>query len=202
MPDWDRDSPKLDSNLDGLIAEVARAVRLRETASVEQARRWHRAMMAGLKVPDPVYVGAFRGETDLENVQVRIVGRHGLPADQVSEELKRFERKLQDLVAALDSLVGVGDEPNADQLSAIIDLAAWAHTEWIRIHPFANGNGRTARLWANSIVMRYGLPPFIGLRPRPNTGYAASGASAMRGNWEPTAAVFRRLLDIFLNEQP
>jgi Fic family protein len=95
----------------------------------------------------------------------------------------------------------VGDEPDPDQLSAIIDLAAWAHAEWVRIHPFANGNGRTARLWANSILMRYGLPAFIRLRPRPNTGYAAAGASAMQGDWKPTAAVFQRLLDLFLNEQ-
>ena len=68
-----------------------------------------------------------------------------------------------------------------------------------RIHPFANGNGRTARLWANSLAMRYGLPPFIGLRPRPNAGYGEAGAKAMLGDWKPMAQVFLRLLDGFLN---
>ena len=34
--------------------------------------------------------------------------------------------------------------------------------EWIRIHPFANGNGRIARLWVNSIAMRYDLRPRVG----------------------------------------
>jgi len=157
--------------------------------------------MVGLDAPDFAYVGAFRGEADLEDVQVKIAGRYGVPARQVSRELKRFEKKLQSLVATLDSLIAVGDIPNADQLSAIIDLAAWTHAEWIRIHPFANGNGRTARLWANSIVMRYGLPPFIRLRPRPDTGYAAAGGSAMQGEWQPTAVVFRRLLDLFLDAE-
>jgi len=70
----------------------------------------------------------------------------------------------------------------------------------VRIHPFANGHGRTARLWANCLAMRYGLPPFIRLRPRPNSGYAAAGAKAMQGDWKQTAAVFRKLLDDFLAE--
>jgi hypothetical protein len=104
------------------------------------------------------------------------------------------------LVAELDKQVPVGREPDADQLAAIIDLSAWAHAEWVRIHPFANGNGRTARLWANSIATRYGLPPFIRLRPRHHDGYGSAGASAMQGDWEPTAAVFRKLLQDFLRE--
>jgi Fic/DOC family len=119
---------------------------------------------------------------------------------KVAEELTHFESKLQTLVAKLDGLLPVGQEPNADQLAAIIDLCAWVHAEWARIHPFANGNGRTARLWANSLAMRYGLPPFVRPRPRPNAGYGESGAKAMQGDWKPTAVVFRRLLDDFLDE--
>ncbi|MFP5232432.1 MAG: Fic family protein [Acidobacteriota bacterium] len=61
------------------------------------------------------------------------------------------------------------------------------HAEWIRIHPFANGNGRTARLWANLVAMRYGLPPSIRLRPRPNLGYREAPARAMHGDcWMPS----------------
>jgi hypothetical protein len=91
-------------------------------------------------------------------------------------------------------------ELDADQLAAVIDLCAWVHAEWVRIHPFANGNGRTARLWANSLAVRYGLPPFIRLRPRPNAGYGDAGAKSMQGDWKPTAVVFRRLLSDFLAE--
>lgn len=49
----------------------------------------------------------------------------------------------------------------------MLTLCAYAHGEWIRIHPFANGNGRTARLWANWCALRYGVPPFVKLKPRP-----------------------------------
>jgi hypothetical protein len=111
-----------------------------------------------------------------------------------------FEKKLHALLRELDAMLPAGQEPDADQLAAIVDLCAWVHAQWIRVQPFANGNGRTARLWANCIAMRYGLPPFIRLRPRPNYGYGEAGAKAMQGDWKPTAAVFRRLLDVFLDE--
>jgi len=83
---------------------------------------------------------------------------------------------------------------DADGLAAVLDLAAWAHAEWVRIHPFANGNGRTARVWANLILVRYGIPPAVRLRPRPGGGYGAACARAMHGDWQPTALVFRVML--------
>jgi len=118
----------------------------------------------------------------------------------VGGELQRFEEILQAAVAQLDRALPVGKEPNADVRDAVIDLCAWAHAEWVRIHPFANGNGRTARLWANFLAMRYGLPPFVRLRPRPDDGYADSSAKAMEGEWTPTAFVFRQMLKRFLEE--
>lgn len=156
--------------------------------------------MKGLDVPDARFVGAFRGEAGLENVQVRVGSNFGVDSTKVAAELTRFEAKLQALVAEMDALLPSGQEPDVDHLAAIIDLCAWVHAEWVRIHPFANGNGRTARLWANSLAMRYGLPPFVRLRPKSDAGYGQAGAQAMHGDWEPTAAVFRRLLDDFLNE--
>jgi len=156
--------------------------------------------MEGLDVSDPRYVGAFRGEPGTENVQVAVGPNFGVDSVKVAAELTRFEAKLQALVAELDALIPKGQEPDVDQLAAIVDLCAWVHAEWVRIHPFVNGNGRTARLWANSLATRYGVSPFIRLRPRPGAGYGEAGARAMHGDWKPTAAVFRRLLDDFLNE--
>jgi hypothetical protein len=78
--------------------------------------------------------------------------------------------------------------------ASLIDVAGWAHAEWVRIHPFANGNGRTARIWANVILMRYGIEPVVRLRPRPDNGYGDAGAKAMHGDWVPTADCFRALV--------
>jgi fido (protein-threonine AMPylation protein) len=200
VPDWDEDSPRLRQNLARVLEEIVQASQARETPTLKAVKYWHTLVMQGLAVPDTRFVGAFRGEPGLENLQTRIGTNHGVGSAKVARELSRFETKLQTLVAQMDALQPAGQEPDADQLAAIVDLCAWVHAEWVRIHPFANGNGRTARLWANSIAMRYGLPPFIRLRPRPNTGYGDAGAKAMRGDWQATARVFRRLLDDFLNE--
>ncbi|HEY1528443.1 MAG TPA: Fic family protein [Candidatus Angelobacter sp.] len=200
MPDWERDSPQLRANLTEILAEIAAAADQREKPTVEAARRWQALAMRNLEVRDKRYIGAFRGEPGLESVNVRVGSNYGVDPADVADSLKQFESKLQQLVAELDKVLPPGQEPNLDQLAAIIDLCAWAHSEWVRIHPFANGNGRTARLWANSLALRYGLPPFIRLRPRPNASYGQAGAKAMQGDWKPTVAVFHRLLQDFLAE--
>lgn len=75
-------------------------------------------------------------------------------------------------------------------------LCSYAHGEWVRIHPFANGNGRTARLWANWCALRYNLPPFVRLKPRPQGNlYARAAASSMAGDHRSMVAVFAEMLD-------
>jgi hypothetical protein len=200
VPNWDEDSPQLRQNLMQVLDGILQVAGRREKPTLATAKSWQALVMQGLDVPDPRFVGAFRGEPGLENLQIKIGSTYGVNSVQVAEELNRFEEKLQMLIAELDALLPAGQDPDADQLAAIVDLCSWAHVEWVRIHPFANGNGRPARLWANSLAMRYGLPPFIRLRPRPDASYRAAGAAAMRGDWKPTALVFRRLLHDFLNE--
>jgi hypothetical protein len=198
MADWDVDSPQLRQNLIEVLRRILGDARARAFPTVELARRWHFDMMQGLEVPAPSFQGNFRGEPGLENIEVRIGRRRGVPAAEVAGELARLERTVQQAVGRLDELIPPDAEPDADGLVGIISVCAWAHAEWVRIHPFANGNGRTARLWANSIAMRYGLPPFIRLRPRPDNDYGLAAEAAMSGNWRPTVAVFTRLLDEFL----
>lgn len=40
-----------------------------------------------------------------------------------------------------------------------IELAAWTHAEFVRIHPFLDGNGRTSRLLMNYQLMAKGFLP-------------------------------------------
>jgi Fic family protein len=150
--------------------------------------------MSGLTVPNPNYVGRFRGEMGLEKVRVRVGSVEGVAPSDVDQALELFERKLQEVLAELDQRYGKNAQLDADGFEAVVEVAAWAHAEWVRIHPFANGNGRTARLWANYVLMRYGLPPVLRLRPRPDGGYGAAGAAAMSGDWSAMVSVLRRLL--------
>lgn len=194
MAEWDADSPRLRRNLTEVLRDARdRAVR-RDVPTVEDARRWQRDTMAGLDVPDPKYIGRFRGEPGLETTRIWINAHEGVRPGEVAQELTAFEQTLRRAVAALDARYPPGQELDSDGLAAVIDVCAWAHAEWVRIHPFGNGNGRTARIWANALLMRYGVPPVVRVRPRPDGGYGRAGAAAMEGDWRPTAAVFWRML--------
>ncbi|HZQ20884.1 MAG TPA: Fic family protein [Terriglobales bacterium] len=200
MADWDEDSPTLRQNLTHILEQTTDQSDQRKIPTLELARSWQRSFLQGLKASNPRYVGTFRGERGLERTGVKIGSCWGVRPAEVAVELRKFEQKLQAAVLRFDRTLPVGKELTHKEVDAVIDLCAWAHAEWVRIHPFANGNGRTARLWANFLAMRYGLPPFVRLRPRPNEGYEAAGIKAMAGEWEPTANVFRRMLNRFLEE--
>lgn len=200
MADWDRDSPTLRNNLHRILRGIRDDARRRKPPSLDDARRWHSDMMAGLDVPDPKFTGKFRGEAGVEKIRVIIGSHEGSSPESVAADLERFETVLGQAVRRLDELLPPGADLDADSLAAVFDVCAWAHAEWVRIHPFVNGNGRTARLWANSLLMRYGLPPFVRLRPRPDGGYGSAGEAAMRGDWRPTASVFVEMYEGFMTE--
>jgi hypothetical protein len=193
MADWDEDSPQLRSNLLKVVRAVRDDAERRKPLAVEVARRWQVDLMKGLNAPEPNLIGKFRGEAGLEDCNVLVGAVTGVQAPEVLPELAEFDRKLRQALAELDQRMPLGRELTVDDLAAVLTLCAWAHSEWIRIHPFANGNGRTARLWVNSIAMRYGLPPFLRLRPRPGGGYGRAAEAAMNGNWRPTIALFREM---------
>lgn len=156
--------------------------------------------MAGLDVPDPNVLGCFRGEPGLEGVAVYAGSREGTSAALVAGEVDAFVERLQAVAHRLDALLPGGKELDRDGLEAVIELAAWSHSEWVRIHPFCNGNGRIARMLTNAILMRYGLPPVLRLRPRPTSPYGYAGAEGMEGNAKPMENLLRRLLRNFPND--
>ena len=152
--------------------------------------------MRGLNPGKAIYVGAFRGEQGLEGVGVEIGGVMGAMPWDVEFELAAFERRLTGALHALDAMYPDVQGLDENGLSAVLEVAAWAHSEWVRIHPFANGNGRTARMWANLVLLRYGVPPVLRLRPRLDSGdYGNAGRAGMAGDNAPMAELLRRLVD-------
>jgi fido (protein-threonine AMPylation protein) len=166
------------------------------------ACEWHREAHQGLHIPVPYYAGEIRDADPrfpcLIGYEVRVGAAPGVPSADVPAELDFFEQAMQRATASLDSAFPRDYVlTDVDELREVLTLCAIAHGEWVRIHPFANGNGRTARLWANWCALRYGLPPFVRLRPRPaHPGYGQAAAASMRGNHEPMENVF---VDMLLN---
>lgn len=62
-------------------------------------------------------------------------------------------------------------------------IAAEFHYKFIRIHPFDDGNGRTARILMNFILMKFGFPPVI-IKTEDKSNYFAALQLADAGNIE------------------
>jgi len=175
----------------------------RHLPTVDLAREWHRRIFMGV-APLDAYAGNIRDSDadlpDLFGYEVQVGNRPGLPSAEVPQALDGFQRAVQQATAVLDAAVVQGNVPSQPaELEAILTLCGQAHGEWIRIHPFANGNGRTARLWTRWLALRYGLPPFLRLMPRPiGDLYAGAAARSMDGDHGPTIRLFHTMLDLAL----
>ena len=98
-------------------------------------------------------------------------------------------------------------EENPEELTPI-ELAAVFHHRFVSIHPFAEGNGRTARLLMNAALMRHGYPFIANITHRDRGKYLGALSEADTGN--PSVFVnfiamsVERALDIYLHalEEP
>ncbi len=169
------------------------------------AQQWHRDLYDGIARPFDYYAGEFRDSDqnfpDLIGYEVQVGSVPGVPAALVPQALQRFELGAQTAAAQLDTVIAVGAHPSAmmpAELHGVLTYCAVLHGNWVRIHPFANGNGRTARLWANWAALRYGLPPFVTVKPRPRHPYGAAAAASMAGSDQMMLAVMDQMLRDYL----
>jgi Fic family protein len=105
------------------------------------------------------------------SIQVRIAGAGYVPPEPVF-----VPSLMHEMVAWLNS-------PQAKELHPV-EQAAMAHFRLVHIHPFVDGNGRTARLLMNLVLMREGYPPAVIRRDRRLDYYNALD-QAHRGDTVP-----------------
>lgn len=223
-PDWNADDPAdaplIAANAARLAAHLRSTAEQRSLPSLSLARDWHTTLYSGCQVPCADYVGNFRGDTRYPNLvgyevgtaEVDAFGRNlwmGMYSARVVAELDVLERGFHRRLAALDALVPALMRPTADGLlGQVAVLAAAMHGEWIRIHPFANGNGRTARAWVYYVTARYGVPFPWDIKPRPaDPAYARAARSSLGqapdfvGDHRPTAALLAHRLQELLGTE-
>ncbi|MGA3191402.1 MAG: Fic family protein [Candidatus Bathyarchaeia archaeon] len=139
-----------------------------------------------------VHVLLMRGIND-ENAgkyrsgQVRVAGATFMPLSA-----EKIPSLISELLQTLNQ--------NPDELRPI-ELAAFFHHRFVYIHPFLDGNGRTARLLMNVVLLRTGYPFTVLLRvDRPK--YLRALGEADNGNLIPfanfVASCVERSLDIYL----
>jgi Fic family protein len=197
------------ANAAKVLSGIAGDADRREPPTVAMAQQWHRDLYDGIARPFDDYAGEVRDSDqnfpDLIGYEVQVGNALGVPSAQVPQALRHFEQGAQVAASRLDAVIAVGAHPSTmapQELHGVLTFCALLHGNWVRIHPFANGNGRTARLWTNWAAVRYGLPPFVTIKPRPGQPYGAAAAASMAGDDQVMVAVMEQMLRDYLAGLP
>ena len=114
------------------------------------------------------------------------VGEYKLVPNHVKTktgEIFRFASP-EETPAKMNDLINWYRESLADKNKNSILLASEFHYRFIRIHPFDDGNGRTARVLMNFILMQFGFPPVI-IKTQDKENYISALMQADAGMLEP-----------------
>lgn len=134
-----------------------------------------------LKNIESEFAGRYR------NGQVRILGANFIPPSFV-----KVSSLMKELVTYTND--------NPDKLSQV-ELIARFHHKFVSIHPFFDGNGRTARLLMNLFFIKFGYPPAIILKNN-RKQYYRSLNQANKGDYKAfillIAQALERSLDLYL----
>ncbi|MFH0819354.1 MAG: Fic family protein [Patescibacteria group bacterium] len=134
-----------------------------------------------LQETDKEWAGRYR------NTNVIIGGAKHTPPDAL-----QIPQEMRDLIAWLNS--------QKNKLN-IIELSAFLHHKLVHIHPFFDGNGRTARLTMNLFLMQAGYPLVVIMKNDRKKYYHVLD-KADSGKYEPlvkfVAQSIERSLDIYL----
>lgn len=119
------------------------------------------------------------------NVEVRISGAGFKPPapNEMYRQVKNF----------------FADLPYRTDLNPI-ELAAWTHAEFVKIHPFVDGNGRTSRMLMNYQLMARGFLPISIAKESRLEYFEALEAYAVDGNLTPFAEMVAALEEARLDE--
>ena len=105
-------------------------------------------------------------------------------------------KHLQTLIKKLDQHAQSVEENQDDPCYEYnaLHIAAWAHAEFIKIHPFEDGNGRVGRLLLNTLLVRFGLRPIPIQIPR-HAYYEAMNIYQAEGDMNGLLAFFLGLME-------
>lgn len=119
------------------------------------------------------------------NVEVRISGAGFKPPapNEMFRQVKKF----------------FADLPYRTDLNPI-ELAAWTHAEFVKIHPFVDGNGRTSRMLMNYQLMFAGFLPVSIAKENRLEYFDALEAYAVGGDLSPFSEMIAVLEETRLEE--
>ncbi len=155
------------------ILRVEELVERNEPVSGNAIRSIHHLILKGINDDN---AGRYR------TVNVRIGGAEHLPPDQlrVPELMERFIAWYRDEALELHP----------------VERAARVHSDFVKIHPFVDGNGRTSRLLMNLELMKAGYPAAVLPVERRFEYYWALDQDQVHGNPGP----FLNLISVIVKD--
>ncbi|MDH4200637.1 MAG: Fic family protein [Spirochaetia bacterium] len=118
-----------------------------------------------LKNIDEINAGAYR------KVNVRISGASHIPPDFL------------DVPFLMEEFIGWYKKEHTHMHP--VELAARVHADFVKIHPFVDGNGRTSRLLMNLELLKAGFPAAILPVEKRLTYYQSLEMAHIQNNYEP-----------------
>lgn len=115
-------------------------------------------------------------ETILKGIDDDCAGRYRMIPVRISGSAVMLPNHLK----VPDKMTQFVSELTSDSQMHPVELAAMAHYELVTIHPFVDGNGRTARLLLNLILLQNGYPPAL-IRKRDRLKYLKALEQAQLG---------------------
>lgn len=163
-------------------------------ALVRDTRNCHSELFEGLTPPRcGYYAGHYRGELfrclQFHKVGIKADPRVGAPPGNVAAALQVLTDALYQGFPALDTATALPDAqlPPHDKVYYVVTFACRVFAEFLRIHPYVNGNGHMGRLIIWAILGAYGLWPKrwpLNDRP-PDPPYSSLIEQHRDGNCEP-----------------
>ena len=101
----------------------------------------------------------------------------------ITGEIFRFATPEETPAMMRDLLEWYREETKKESCNPVL-IASEFHYKFIRIHPFDDGNGRTARIIMNFILLQYGFPPVI-IKTDDKANYFSALRQADAGVLEP-----------------
>ena len=159
-----------------------------------------------MQLPEPYYAGEIRDSDpqfpELFGSEVQVGGVLGTPSKDVPADLAQLETRIQTACTRLDAAVPRG--VYRSKMRPFVPSSLRAATSTASGYAFTRSQTATGarRLWATWIELRYGLPPFIEIKPRPaGQPYAAAAAASMHGDHRLCIRVFEQMLRAKLGQR-
>jgi Fic family protein len=146
-------------------------VRKAEPLSEWTIKSLHQLILKGI---DDDNAGRYR------TINVRIAGAEHVPPDQllVPELMERFVTSHREDTVRMHP----------------VERAARVHSDFVKIHPFVDGNGRTSRLLMNLELLKAGYPAAVLPVERRLEYYEALEADHVEGRSEPFVALIAEIV--------